>query len=405
MKRSLALALLLLGVSCPAALAAGPGRVEGTVTPVGSAQEVEVCLVETAPSETCTVPAANGAYVLANLNLGPQRIEFLPSNRSGLIPQYYDHKNRLAEAATISLTATSPTVKNINADLIAGATITGQVTAQVGGTALAGVEVCAKSVASPPVRSCGETGATGAYELHSLPSGSYKIGFWGRGKSAEYQPQYYAGKTSFSQATPVSVTNGAETAGISVELAKGSEIAGTLRAASGGASVPDVSVCLFAAASSSPERCAYSGPTGAYRFQGLPSGAYQVGFSLSLAEVGGEGVAGEEDGFLTQYFHGVANRSEAQTISLIAPAAATGVDASLQAPPTPAPPPVPPVAPVAIVPAAPPVAVPPVKKGCKKGFRKQKVKGKTRCVKLHKKGKKKSKGGEKKPKGGGKHKK
>jgi len=404
MRRALALALLGLAALCPSALAAGPGKVEGIVTPVEVAQEVEVCAVEAQPSESCSVPAANGAYVLSNLSLGPQRVEFLPSARSGLIPQYYNHKNRLSEAATVSLTTSSPTAKNINADLIAGATITGTVTALTGGAALAGVEVCAKSVASPPTRSCAETDPSGEYELRSLLSGSYKIGFWGRGPSAGYQSQYYLAKTSFAQANPVSVTNGAETAGIDVELANGAEVAGTLRAASSGATLPDISVCLFAASGSRPDRCTYSDPAGTYRFQGLASGSYQVGFSLSLGEIGGEGIAGEEDGFLTQYFHGVANRNEAQTITLIAPQASSGIDASLLGPPAPEPPVPPPVVAAAIVPAAPPVAVPPTKKGCKKGYRKQKVKGKTRCVKVHKKNGKGGKKGSTK-KGAGKHKK
>jgi len=385
MKRSLLLALLLLAAFAPSALAAGPGKIAGTVAPVEFASEVEVCVVEATPSETCTVPAANGSYLLAEVGLGPQRVEFLPSYRSRLIPQFYDHKNRLAEAATISITPTGGTVGGIDADLIAGGAIKGTVTALGAGGDLAGVEVCAKSVASPPVDVCSETDSSGEYELHSLLTGAYKIGFWGRGTSAEYQSQYYNGKSTLAQATPVAVTNGGETTGIDVALAKGSEVGGTLRAASTGAPLPDISVCLFAASGSGPERCAYSDGGGAYRFQGLPSGSYQVGFSLSLSEIGGEGVAGEEDGLLTQFYPGVASRAEAQTLTLIAPQASLAIDASLLAPAPPPPPPPPPVVPTALVAAPPAVAVPPTKTGCKRGYRKQKVKGKARCVKVEKK--------------------
>jgi hypothetical protein len=284
-----------------------------------------------------------------------------------------------------------------------GGSITGKVTAASGGAELAGVEVCAKTTSTPPIRSCSETDAAGEYELHSLQAGTYKVGFWGRGASAAYQPQYYAGKTNFAQATPVAVTNGAAVSSIDVALESGSEITGTIHAAANGSTLSDISVCLFAGASG-PQSCTYSGDDGVYRFQGLSSGSYQVGFSLSGAEIGGEAAGGEEDGYLTQYFHGVANRSEAQTLSLIAPQVASGIDASLSVPVVP-PPVVPTVVPPALVPAAPPVAVPPTKKGCKKGFRKQKVKGKTRCVKIHKKshkGKKSSKKKENHSKQGGK---
>jgi hypothetical protein len=385
MKRSLPLALLLLAAFAPPALAVGPGKIQGTVNPVEFATEVEVCLVEGAtPSDTCTVPAANGSYALVDVPLGPQQVEFLPSFRSRLIPQYYDHKNRLSEAATISITSNSLNKGGISADLIAGGVIKGTVTA-LGTGGLAEVEVCAKSVASPPVSSCSETDPGGEYELHSLPTGTYKVGFWGRGVSAEYQTQYYNGSSTFAQATPVAVTNGGEITGIDVALARGSAVGGTLRAASTGASLPAVSVCLFAASNPGPERCTYSDGSGAYRFQGLPSGSYQVGFSLGLSEIGGEGVAGEEDGFQTQFYPGVATRAEAQTLPLIAPQTMLAIDASLLAPPMPAPPAPPLVLPTAIVPAPPAVAVPPTKKGCKPGYRKQKVKGKARCVKVQKK--------------------
>ena len=381
MRRPLALLLFAAWAALLPATALA-GQIEGTVRPIGSAPEIEVCVAGVSPPENCAVPAADGTYRMT-LAEGPYKIVFLPTFRLQLAPQYYDHKDTLVQATSINVPREG-TLEGIDADMKAGGVIKGKVTAQGEAADLAEVEVCAKSTSSPPARSCSETDAQGEYELHSLGAGTYKVGFWGHGASAGYQPQYYSGASGFAQGTPISVAVGEQVTGIDVGLAPGSEIGGTLHSASSGATLADISVCMFAAGGAGPERCTYSSDDGTYRFQGLSSGSYQVGFSLGSAEIGGEAASGEEDGFLSQYFAGVASRNEAQTISLVAPTARSGVDANLQTPPA-TPPTVPLIVPPALVPAPPAIAVPPTKQGCKKGYRRQKVKGRTRCFKVHRK--------------------
>jgi hypothetical protein len=381
MRRLVCFGVCLFAAAVPAgvptaAQAATTGAIEGAVSPTAWAQEVEVCVAETLPSETCTVPEADGSYLLANLPLGGTRIEFIPSFRSRLLTQYYDHKSVLAEAATIVLTALNPTAKGIDADLIEGGAIEGTVTAAVGGEPLSEVEVCAASVGSPTVKSCDETGASGEYELHSLPGGSYGVGFRGHGKSAEFEPK----------TTLVAVAQGATTGGVDAALAKGAQIKGSVAAAATGSPLGDIAVCLFAAAGSKPERCTYSDEGGAYAFEGLPSGSYQVGFSLDAVEIGGEGAAGSDDGYESQYYDGVGTRAQATAIPLLAPAVDEGVDAALVRLPAASLPSPAPVAASPIVAAAPAIAEPkPRTKACGKGYRKMKVKGKARCVKVRKK--------------------
>jgi Carboxypeptidase regulatory-like domain len=361
---------IILGLLGPVRAEAATGYVEGTVTPIESAPEVEVCVVESQPSEICAAPAADGAYVLREVPFGGARIEFVPSFRSRLLRQYYDEVGKLSEARTVVLSALEPTAKGIDADLLEGGAIEGIVTAAGGGAPLSQVEVCAVSVGSPTVKSCGETDAGGEYELHSLTNGTYRVEFLGAGPSAEYQP---------SSHPAVGVAAGQTTTNVNGSLAKGGRIGGTVSAAGGGR-LAGVPVCLFAAAPA-PQRCVTSGDGGEYSFAGLPGGSYQVGFSLDPAELGWQG-GFAEDGFESQYYDGVRSRAEAATIPLIAPAAVGGIDASLSAPSV-LPPPAPaPLVASAIVAAPPTIAVPAPKKAtCKKGYRKKKVKGKVRCVK------------------------
>jgi len=354
---------------CGPVSAASAGTVEGTVRPVLWAQEVEVCVAESPPGERCVVPEADGSYAFIGLEK-EMKFEFVPTYRSGMLTQFYNHKSTLAEADWVGVPREG-VVTEIDADLVEGGVIEGTVTAEGGGQSLPEVEVCAVSLSGASFKSCGESDTDGEYELHSLPPGAYKVGFRGHGASAEYQP---------SSAPSTSVV-AAERREINAALAKGAQIAGLLTASAGGGRLADIAVCLFAATATGPERCTYSSEDGSYRFQGLPSGSYQVGFSLSPGELGSETVAGEEDGFQTQYYAGVATRAAAQVLSLAAPGSISGVDASLAAVSVP-PPPLP--APIVLAPiseAAAFVAEPPLKRGCKKGWRKKKVKGKARCVK------------------------
>lgn len=365
----------------PAAAAAG--TVKGSVTPLEWAQEVEVCAVEKLPSELCTLPGSTGSYVLENVPLGAVRIEFIPSFRSRLLTQYYDHKSRLSEATTFFLTPEAPTAAGIDADLVEGGVIEGTVTAAGSGLPLGEVEVCAISASVPAVKRCGQTDADGTYELHSLPGESYRVAFRGRGERAGYQPQYYNHEQELSKGDFISVNAGETIPNIDATLEMGAEIDGTVSDANG-LPLPGIAICLFETAASAADRCTYSGEAGSYSFEGLPSGSYQVGFSLEPGETGIEAGV-ETDGFDSQYFDGVGSRAGATTISALGPALVSGVDAHLSAPAQPSPAPPPPFVTSPVVAAAPAIAEPkrPARK-CRKGFRKKKVKGKARCVRVHK---------------------
>lgn len=392
MRRGLLLvAILLAALLVPTmASAAGEGAVRGTVTPISIAPEVEVCLVEALPSETCTSPAPDGTYTLTGLPIEtPLRVEFVPSYRSHYLVQYFDHVRRLAEATAIVLTEKSPVREHVDADLELGGAIEGAVSAS-GGGALSEVEVCVLEAGTRVVDGCALTDEAGDYALGALPSGSYELRFWGRGRSAEYAPQYYKGKATLAEATAVSVTAGLTVTGIDAAMTKGAEVTGRVIAAAGGAPLEGVPVCLFGVADLAPAQCVYTGFAGSYEMVGLPAGSYQVGFSLSSAEIGGGAVSSQDDGYLTQYYPGVGIRADAQVLTLTGQQVAGGVSAALL---TPAPPlvVVPPVPVTNNTVAAPTVISKPVKSTplkCKKGFVKKKAKTATKCVKAPAKKKK-----------------
>jgi hypothetical protein len=369
----MAVASALFGVLESSAVA---GTVEGTVTPVQWAQEVEVCAIGVEAYERCAVPKADGSYVYAGI-LGSVAIEFIPTYRSRLLTQYWDHARALSEATYITL-GNGDIHEGINADLLEGGSITGVVTAQGGGGRLPEVEVCAVPVPPLTSKSCDETNASGEYSLHSLTSGGYRVGFWGQAGSAEYEPTYYEDESN----PVVEVTAGQATVGIDAALVKGGQISGRVLSADGGTPLNDIAVCVFSGAEAISRRCTDSGEAGNYAFQGLSSGSYQVGFSLEASEIGGSGEIAGADSFESQYYDGVAARAQAATISLLVPETVEGIDAHLSgisiAPPSV-------IAPIVSGPPSTSTVVVPEPGAkmprCKKPKRKVKVAGKIRCVK------------------------
>jgi len=395
---ALGLAVLTAALVGPAAaLGASSSAIKGTVSAPVGVSEVEVCLVEPLPSESCVFPEAEGKYVLPVPAAGVYQVEFAPSYRSHLIRQYYNHKAKLSEANKVVVPAAA-NVEGIDANLEIGGQIEGHLTDTTGAVDLEGVEVCAQDATSGVPVSCSHTDAEGNYALPTLPSGSYRVGFWGEGKSAAYAPSYYDEKDGFFEATLIHLSVGETATGIDAKLAPGAQVSGTVTDSVGGGPLAAIAVCILKSTASGPQRCTYTDPDGNYTLPGVATGTYQVAFSAEFSEFAKEEFfLPEEDGWHTQYYEGFATRAGSTVLNLTAPEQRENVDAALQTtfvPPQP--PPAPPAPNVAIP--APAIANTPSKaaKKCKKGYKKRKVKGKARCVKVHKghkQGGKKGRGG------------
>jgi Carboxypeptidase regulatory-like domain len=382
------LALTALFVLCLLSPAAASGQgIEGTVTAPGAAEEVEVCVVEPLPSESCTYPEPDGHYLLNGLAPGASYlVEFLPSYRSHYVIQYYKGKPSPEGAQRVPVSPNSNT-SGIDADLEIGGQIEGEASDAEGGGSLSGVEVCAFNATQAPteaqatIAGCTHTDAAGEYRLPTLPPGTYKVRFWGAGESAGYLSAYYGGTSTFSTATTIAVAAGTTTSGVDATLRIGARIEGTVSEADG-EPLGQIAVCARVSGSGAPQRCSYADATGHYDLGGLASGSYSVVFAPGLGVLEAE-VGSGEHGFLTQYYDDVSSLAQARPISLLAPDAALGIDASLiRVSPSPLVQP----APTALIPAADsgtstaPASSPPL--GCKRGFRRRRVKGRTRCTRV-----------------------
>jgi hypothetical protein len=161
--------------------------------------------------------------------------------------------------------------------LAATGSISGTVTDASSHLGIEQVEVCAWSLPEENDWGCTAPAADGSYAIEGLEPGEYEVEFWPWGSSNAYLPQYYDGKSHWSEADPVPVGSGASVPGIDAEMVEGGKIEGTVTEAVGGAPVEEVLVCAYEV-NFAAERCGWTGFDGGYAISGLPTGEYKVEF-------------------------------------------------------------------------------------------------------------------------------
>jgi hypothetical protein len=356
-----------LALAALAPAAAFAGSISGTVTDAVTHEPIEgleVCAYPFAEEEveeelwSCEDTDSNGEYAIAGLK-GEYGVEFWgrPLN---YIPQYFDGRTNWWERDPVVVN-TDP-VTGIDAEMIEGGGIEGEVDRAVGGAPVEAALVCAWTIVGEEFGGCAETDSSGEYAIQGMPEGEYEVEFWGE---EDLLPQYFDHKDHWFEADPVTVTLGAVTAGIDADLLAAARVEGQVRRASNGSPLAEVEVCAWSTDPEGSLRCAYPGEDGHYAIHGLPSDEYKVEFWPF------------DESLPVQYWDHKATWEEANPLSLGMGSIATGINADLGAGPA-----APPVA--TPPPSFPPLATKPRPKRCKKGFRKKRAHGKVRCVKKKK---------------------
>jgi hypothetical protein len=374
--------LAALALFAPAAAHAA-GVIAGEVTAADGGDPIEgvsVCAYELGGDfeEFCDATDLDGEYGIGGLDPGQYKVEFFDESFE-FLGQYYDDAEFWEDADPVTV-VDGETTFEIDAELDRPAVVEGEVTAAAGGAPLEEVEVCAFG---EETFRCDETGADGSYSIGFLWPGEYEIEFW-PWTEGNYSPQWWQERDRWYEADLLQLTAGETKTGIDAELTLAGQIKGTVSAAATGAPLGEIPVCSIDPAADQLYTCVETSQSGQYTLRRLNSAQYKVVFSPDFTEF----FPGEEpfdDGYPTQFWNGKPTLAAADLIGLTAPNTVTGIDARLGPPPPPPAPPAP----------LPSPAVQkkkkPAGKACRKGFKKKKVKGKKRCVKIRK-GKKGAKG-------------
>lgn len=384
-------------------------RVSGTVLDAASEDPLSNMTVCATDPDTgagdCDQTGELGEYAIEGLRAADYRVRFSnqgsypPGTNAKYLPQYFDGVADPDQATLLNLEL-GESAEDVDAEMEVGGNIDGTVTLASNHSPVSGVGVCLVFESEEEAEKCTFTDGDGYYLLEGLSTGSHRVAFY-PGYLAPFEPpnllrQYYDGVSRLVEATPVAVTAGATTHGIDAELAAGGTITGLITAAADGAPLEGVEACAYEVGGEGEIfGCASSNAHGEYAIARLPSGSYKVRFTAFFTEPGeysfeeGEEPERQEE-FATQYYSGKGSLETAAAVAVTAGGTTAGINAQMAEPgsgggeETPEGGGASATPPAALLPAVPPPpAAKPKPHKCRKGFRKKKVHGKTRCVKKH----------------------
>jgi protocatechuate 3,4-dioxygenase beta subunit len=204
-------------------------RIEGSVLDEGGApvESVAVCAYPTSEEgyEECGYTDASGSYSFAVLE-GDYKVEFW-STESNLAVQFYNHQDRWDSANVVHVTE-GEDVDGVDANLVAGASISGTVTSAATGQPLEEIEVCSVESLTGQLWICSWTNEKGAYRVGHHSAGTYKVVFspeiseFFGGESGQeddgYPTQFWNGQATLAAATPISLSTGQTVTGVDAKL-------------------------------------------------------------------------------------------------------------------------------------------------------------------------------------------
>ena len=305
------------------------GRVVDAATKAPLA-EIYVCAEDEVAGKIeyggCASTGAGGEYTISGLQSGSYRVQFSALfSESHYASQFYSDKALQSEAQLVAVVA-GTTIAGINGELQSlnqNGQISGRVTKASGGSAISGVEACAYEAAGEYFGGCAKTNANGEYALAGLAQTEYKIYFSADSCVSEvctqqnYIGQYYNDKLGYGEADPVPVTAGKVTENIDAKLVEGARIEGVVTKASGGVALEGVEVCASGVgATELYDDCATTSGAGSYTLQALPTGEYNVTFYTT-------------GNYLTQYYNGKSQFSEAADLPVTAGTTTPNIDAKM----------------------------------------------------------------------------
>lgn len=285
------------------------GTLTGTVADDDGSSLVGATVCSAGPSYICASTDAEGNYTLTGLAPGDYRVWFETYEFEWRF-QYYDGVTSWDEATVVPVDL-GEQISGIDAvfapPVVWPGSISGTVT-DAAGSPLAGVFVAASGY---EWHGEARTDESGGYVIPGLADGDYVVEFWSEDEN-HGSPQYYPGGYEWSDATPVSVSDGQAVTGIDMMMQVGSPLSGTV-VNYADEPLMGVHVC----AESASYRCASTAFDGTYTIAGLAPGDYRVSFEYY------------NNGWQYQYYDGVDAWEDATLIPVGTGDQVIGIDAVL----------------------------------------------------------------------------
>ncbi len=259
---------------------------------------------------------ADGDYSIQGLAPDDYQVSFQPTS-GNYLEQWWNDQPTQATADSLTVTSGS-TVPDIDAQLSAGATISGTVSTASG--PLAGATVAAISTTDSQIT--GEeptTDADGNYSIVGLPAGSYTIQF-SAPQGQNFATQYWKVASTPADATPVTVGPSSPATGIDATLAPGASISGRIFApGTPKVGLANAVVNVYLSSGGAPIAGSGTDANGRYTVSDLPAGTY----SVQILNGGQSGVVASE------WWGGTYIQTGAKSLTLTQGEAAKGISQRL----------------------------------------------------------------------------
>ena len=322
-------ALIAAAAMAAPASALATGTIAGTITEAGTGDPLQnMCVqinVHPFGDGVSDVTDAAGQYEVADLDPGTYKAIIGPcfpgSPGSNYIQEFYDEAPSYNAATVINVVDGQTTT--IDEQLEPGKTISGTVTADVGGGPLQGVCVSAhRGQFGDAVGSPVQTAADGTYTLTGFEPDTYRVRFSQlcNTLAPNVVTEFWNNKPDFASADPVVLTNAADVTGVDASLATAAAISGAVTAEAGGAPVSN-----FCARAQELDGD-FVGPfyntdsNGEYLIKGLATGSYKVRFTS----------CNNQHNLLAEYWNGRDTFASADTIAVTQGATTAGISPTLR---------------------------------------------------------------------------
>ena len=251
---------------------------DGSGTPLAGIT-VSVSATEPNQASTSTTTDSLGGYATVPLAAGGYKVQFIDQTGTPVYaPQFWNKQPSWNTAELLKLEPGDGSTRGgIDGSLTVASTIQGTVR-DAGGTPIEGACIDA----NVPTSGGGydwvtgsSTAADGTYSVTQLPAADIRIRFRDC-RDGTYLEQWYDGKPTFEDSTPIVLAAGDTRTGVDANLQTGIRVAGTVRDENGNP-LPDISVNVNPTGNG-PSVGTRTDVDGKYTTNSLPPGSYRVQF-------------------------------------------------------------------------------------------------------------------------------
>lgn len=264
------------------------------------------------------VTAGGGTYAIDSLQPGTYTLQFSAPFGSDLIAEWWNDQPNQWSADSFEVVDGS-TVSGMDAQLAIGGAIEGVVSGPGGASvAYATVTAYAYDNGNVEYRGNSSTDESGAFAITALPEGTYTLQFsapWG----SAYSGEWWNDKPDQNSADTFSVVGGETASGLLAELAVGGSITGVV---TGSENLPLRGI-MVSATGSGKWASAFTDAEGRYELTGLAADDYTISFQPDAFD------PGAVSGYIREYWDDKQNQFEANSVTVGAGEAVTGIDAQL----------------------------------------------------------------------------